>query len=196
MSGLDQILATIRENAEDKIRMIEEEASEQITAAEKKAKAEADRVKTEAADAAEAQCKRDIENAASSAKTVVNRAVLEAKVAAIRETVEEALSAIRSLPDAEYAAVLCRKIAAAAENHGGTVFLSAADQARVPADFAEQIAAALPAGVTVTVSEEAAPVRDGFLLRYGDIEENGSWDALAEAKSEALKDAVAAVLFR
>jgi V/A-type H+-transporting ATPase subunit E len=50
-------------------------------------------------------------------------------------------------------------------------------------------------GASLTLSEKTAAIDGGFLLIYGEIEENCSFDALFSASRENMQDQVNAFLF-
>ena len=45
------------------------------------------------------------------------------------------------------------------------------------------------------ISETPANIKNGFVLSYGDVEENCSFDALIEASKETLQDKIGQMLF-
>ena len=74
--------------------------------------------------------------------------------------------------------------------------LNAKDLARLPADFRKNVTAIADAkGGSLKLSEEPAKIDGGFLLNYGGVVENGSFEAIFEARADEFKDAVCAVLF-
>ena len=62
-------------------------------------------------------------------------------------------------------------------------------------DISELKAAAQAAGSRLTVAEKAADIRDGFILDFGGVEENCTFDALFDQYSEDLLDKVKTILF-
>lgn len=195
MTGLDKILADIQAEAqaeaESAIRQAENDAADIL------ANAQAD---TDAACArilAEAQRQVDgIERAgASAAELRRRRAVLEAKQAILSQIMDSALETLHALPDADYFALLVRLAAAGAELRPGELLLSARDLARLPDGFEQAVRDALPQGAALTVSGEARPIDGGFILKYGDVEQNCSFRAIFNARHEEMTDKARAVLF-
>ena len=74
--------------------------------------------------------------------------------------------------------------------------LSAEDLERLPAGFEEALNEKLKAaGASVTLNNTPAKISKGFILAYGDIEINCSFEALFEARREELKELVCGILF-
>ena len=73
--------------------------------------------------------------------------------------------------------------------------LNAADLARLPAGFEDRLNKAVGRG-HITVSKTPCDLPDGFLLVYGGIDVNCTFDALFEAEADALQDIAGGLLFR
>jgi V/A-type H+-transporting ATPase subunit E len=84
-----------------------------------------------------------------------------------------------------------------AHNKSGKLLFSAVDKNRLSVDFdlkLIQVLADKPEA-SLIVSDETVTLDGGFLLIYGDIEENCSFDALFSAEKENLQDKVNSLLF-
>ena len=69
--------------------------------------------------------------------------------------------------------------------------LNRADLERLPSSFENDLKHALKEkGCEPTLSEDPVDITGGFVLVYGDIEINCSFDALIEGNSEELKELV------
>ena len=66
---------------------------------------------------------------------------------------------------------------------------------RVTADFEKKINDGLEKGAKITVSKDPADISDGFILVYGDIEINCSFEALIEDSRDAIKDELNSIFF-
>ena len=73
--------------------------------------------------------------------------------------------------------------------------LNAADLARLPAGFEDRLNKAVGRG-HIAVSKTPCDLPDGFLLVYGGIDVNCTFDALFEAEADALQDIAGGLLFR
>lgn len=193
MTGLDRILEEIRAEAETKaaqlIQDAEENAAAVRTAAEKAAAEEAAAVREDGKKKAEDL----LHKALSAAELSRRRTILQAKQNAIRETLLEAKNRLHNLPDAEYFDVLLKLVARNALSGEGELQLCAKDLARMPDDFAARLSAATPN--QITISKTPCAIADGFLLIYGGIDVNCTFDSLFESEKDALEDLTGQILF-
>lgn len=197
MTGLDKILEDIRKESDTGISAVLEQAqreAEQIrsdTAAESAEKCEA--IARHAQEEARAMKQR----AESAAMLEEHKAVLRAKQQIIRETVEKARQSLCSLPDAEYFALMLKMAQKYALPQNGELLFSPADLKRMPADFARRLSEAVgkKAGAALTVSARTREIDGGFILSYGDVEENCSFSALFDAKHDRFTDLANTVVF-
>ena len=188
MSGLDKIIARLESDCGAPCEQIGLEAAADaagmLETAARESRAETDRVVAEAGKQAELIAKK----AESAAASAARRMMLEAKVALIDETVAASVKKLRSLDAPSYFGVLEALVKKYRTGDSGTLYLSAADLARKPQGFV----AAFP---EIAVAEQAAPIADGFILKYGDIEINCTFDALRSASLDDLKTVAAEQLF-
>lgn len=196
MSGLDTMIQTIRGETEAEARSVLDEA--QATAA---------RLLDEARAETDGECEALIEQgrrkaaelrlrAETSAAMERRRAVLAKKQALLDQTVRAAKDAVLQLPEGEYFGFLIRLARENAEPGHGVMILSKRDLARCPSDFHVALNRALPDGATLDISENARPIEGGFILQYGDIEQNCSLSAIFDENREKILDAAHEALFR
>lgn len=195
MTGLEKIMYDIRREAEENaaaiIREAEEKAADILKSAEEQALEQADIVTEEGIRKAEERNRRGEAAAILQAR----RRILEEKQNLLGEAVQSALERTESLPPEEYFAMLIRMAACQAHQGTGLFCLNEKDLQRRPAGFEKNLQEALPSGAFLQVSEEPARIRSGFLLSYGGIEENCSFEALLAEKAELLQDRIAPILF-
>ena len=72
----------------------------------------------------------------------------------------------------------------------GLLYFSGTDLKRLPADMNS-----IAAGYNLEISKEPADIDGGFILSYGDIEENCSFDVLIESSKEELQDKIGQILW-
>ena len=196
MSGLDEILNIISEQqkeSEEKILSAARLKAEQIqTDAETKAsKAYEDYLVR-----ANAQHERDYENSCSSVDAEIKRRLLTRRVELIDKAVEKTLSKLRALPDDEYFALLIKMLTKHIRAEEGTLYLGRKDLDRLPGTFESEVKkAAEKAGGALSLSEAPADIEDGFILEYGLISENCSFEAVLDAEKEGIRDTAARHLF-
>jgi len=197
MTGLEKILKAIEDEAQARADEIISEANKQaeqiLSAARQEGELEAGKIAQKASE----EVKSVLSRAESAAVLQERKAILEAKQQIINETIIKARASLSELSDKEYTDILIKLIKRYAHNEVGQIVFSANDKKRLPADFTDRLKQALAdkTGAALTLSEKTADINGGFLLVYGDIEENCSFDALFEAAREDLQDKVNSFLF-
>lgn len=199
MSGLEKILGVITSEAEAEAGQKLEAAKKAARAVEEeaslKAKTESERILA----AAEADARNILERAKSAAALSERQLLLNTKQQLIGEVTAGALEQMKKLPDEDYFAVILRLAAAHSDNAPGVIRFSAADLGRLPENFAASLKAALKVAgkenASLNISDDAADIDGGFVLIYGDIEENCSFDALFAEQADVLLDVANRVLF-
>lgn len=132
------------------------------------------------------------ENSDSATELTVRDARLVKKHEEIENTIKLATEKIASLPDDKYFALLCSLAVKNARAQEGILLLGAADHIRDVSVFRELLGSA---GVKVAIDKTPAAVKNGFILKYGDIEYNLSLDAVIADKKDALQDRINTILF-
>jgi len=184
---LDSIVAAGKEKAEAIIAEAESKAAATAEAAEKEAAANAEEIRSSTENKAKALRKA----AESSAALIARNAVLRTKREEIDKTLQGIAAYIDGLPDDRYFALLY-KMAQGVDESEGVLFLNGRDLARRPADFLDKMK---EAGISATLSSEAADIDGGFLLQCGNIEINCSVSAVLEDKRNELEDYINQLLF-
>ncbi len=194
MNGLDSIVEKILKEAKEEADALLAEANQKAGAILAEADKEAQR-QVEEKKALTAKQADSIRAAKVSAAHLSGRErILAAKGEAIDQILKEAKQNLLSLPEGQYFAMIRKLILAHARPEEGEVLLSQGDKERLPKRFLKEINAGLEGG-SLSLSEEAANIDGGVILRYGGVEENCSLDALFRDRRERLQDRVAQVLF-
>lgn len=196
MVGLEKILSCIEDEAtmisNKIINDAELEAQNIILKARDKAELEAKLIIKEADDRADFLLKR----ADSQSNLKEREMILNAKREQINYILNESKKVLASLPDKEYFEVilkLCRKHISPLK---GEMIFSQADLSRLPRDFKANLSElAKSIGGDIKISDQTREINGGFVLSYGDIEENCSFDALIESNMDALSDIINEILF-
>jgi len=197
MTGLEKILKAIEDEAQAKadeiINEANKKADEILTAARQEGEQLADEISRKAA----IEIDSIISRAESAANLLERKAILEAKQEIIGETISKARESLSALSDEDYTGIILKLIKRYAHNAKGELVFSASDKKRLPADFTERVKEVLAdkAGAALALSEKSADIKGGFVLVYGDVEENCSFDALFEAVREDLLYKVNSFLF-
>ncbi len=196
MKGLDKILEDIRGEASAGAEEVLQQAREKAQEIEAQAKKETDAQRAAMQEKTLQQAASVKERSISGAGLLRRRELLCEKQAIIDRVLQEALEQAANLPTEQYfALVQAMAVRSAHPGEQGEICLSKADLSRVPADFQEKISAALPEGAVLTLSSAPAAIKNGFLLRYGGIEENGDFQAVLAAHAEELQDKLCSLLW-
>lgn len=195
MTGLDKIIEQIRQDAQQTVdRNLQEAkntAKEILAEGKRRARQQAEEIEEKSRQEAEDLTDR----LQSAAQLEYRKRLLNAKQSLIGEVIEEAKQSLYRLPDQEYFDLLARMVQAYALGQPGELKLSQNDRKRMPADFEKCIASGLAAGGSLRLSQQTADIDGGFVLVYGGIEENCSFEAMFESSKEKLQDRVQALLF-
>ncbi len=197
MTGLEKILKAIQDEGELVAAKILEEANNQAQDIMTAAGLEAEKRSVQIEEKAVLEAGEIMNRSKSAAALQERKILLETKQQLINDTIAKARKSLAELPAAEYVDIILSMIKKYAHNRAGQIRFSAADKERLPADFDERVKIALSGlpSAELSVSEEAASLEGGFLLIYGDIEENCTFDALFAAEKDILQDKVHCVLF-
>jgi len=196
MTGLEKIIEQIQSESEAEAQKITAAAREKREQILQQAKEEAEISCRKIAAEAEAGVKNRKERADSGAALTERRVILTAKQELVAETFTRAREAFDRMSDAEYFGNLVRMAVRYCLPKEGRICFNARDRKRLPADFADTLAAAVSArGAKLVISDETRPIDGGFILVYGGIEQNCSLSALFDSARETMQDEVAAVLF-
>lgn len=196
MTGLDKILSQIEAEANEasaELLVKADIASANLLTA---AQAECDEIRAKADVDAEALRGDILARGESGSQMQRKNRILAAKQEMIAEVIEKAKGKLLSMQSVDYFVMLGKKAEKFAQSGDGIMYLSAADLARVPAYFPGKLESiAAQKGGTLVISDKPADISGGFVLAYGGIEENCSFEALFEAEKERLQDIVRAQLF-
>ena len=189
MSGLDKITERLNEECAAQCAGIEaaaHEKAEQITA---RAQADGNALIREYESAARKQADALVARADSAGALEARREALRVKTELVEDVLADAKRMLRGAAADVYFERLGALIARHAQPGEGVLFFGENDLRRMP----EAFRAALPAGISVSAAP--APIGDGFILKYGDVEINCTFDALFAAAHDDLTLLAAQMLF-
>lgn len=193
MAGIDKILEQIDRQAQDAAARIQAEADSQVREIAQQAQDEGREEALKMEEKAAIQCKDILERGKSSAAIVKRKALLQAKQQIIGNIICQAKTALLSLPADEYFTLLLKMIDKYAQKASGQIALCQKDLARMPQFFHDELQSR--ANGRLTLARQPARIDGGFILLYGDIEENCSFEALFSGAHEQLQDEVQRLLF-
>ena len=196
MTGLDNIIGEIdtdaSSSAEQKIAEAEKKAREILT----EAKDECDRMKKEAGDKEMTAQKGREERLASSIDLAKRTASLKAKQELIAQVIKKAYEKVKNEDAGSYFELMLGLVKKYAQPLEGEAYFSRFDLERMPADFESRMhQAAQDKGGSLQLMRAGKNIPDGFILVYGDIEENCTLDALFSADTDVMQDKVQKILF-
>lgn len=194
MTGLDKILEEINSEAKENSDKIISQAEEQAELITNAAHDEADVKYREIISGAEKEAADIISRGESSASLEESRSALSAKQSVITKMLSNALEHIKSLNSEEYFSLILKLAEKNSLTEEGRIAFSAEDLSRLPKNFEEKVNSVSKG--KLTVSDEPANIKSGFVLIYGGIEENCSFEAIFRSKQEELTDRISQLLFK
>lgn len=196
MAGIEKIISSIKEAADA-------EAAQIISDAEAKAEELLEKTKKEClVYSVEENVKSDkkIELAGkrfnAQSEQAAKLILLNARQNIIETALENALSSIEKSEPKEYFDMLLKLLERAAGKGKGELYLSKEDIDRMPSDFeAAASGVAVSKGGTIKIAGSLPDIKSGFILKYGQIEENYTMKALFEENHDRLQDIVNSILW-
>lgn len=194
MTGLEKILSQIEVSCDERCAKIisdaRAQAKEIIADAEAQAADAASKKKAEGDKKAESLAL----SASSSASLAKNRAILDGKLKIIDETLDSALEIIKALPRKEYYEILKGLVSKNVMPGEGILRLSKEDAEKLPSNFVDSLNHSFKKSTKIKLGD-SIDIDGGFILVYGNIDINCSFDALVSEKRDALRDALNGLLF-
>lgn len=197
MTGLEKILQAIEADATAYADAVLSKAKLEADEIISSAKIEAEKKCSEITAKSERDCKSVISRAESSAQLQEKKVILDAKQQIISSVIANAKNSLINLPDADYFGKILQMVKKHTLAMSGAILFSEKDKKRLPKDFDQRLKDALSekVGASLTISEQTRNLDGGFILVYGEIEVNCSFDALFSAAKDDLQDKVNALLF-
>lgn len=132
-----------------------------------------------------------LRRAKSAVDSEARQALLSQKQHLIDQAIKTAYKAILQMPDGEYFAMIQKMIDRFATGQDGEIVFSEKDRKRLPI----KLKMGISLKKNLSLSERTQKMSGGFLLIYGDIEENCSFRALFDTAQDEIKDKVNTLLF-
>lgn len=190
MNGLDRIIDEIIKEAESEAAKIKAAADEKATVIIKNAVDKADAISEKAVVDAELAYKKLISRAESAGEVAAKRVILQKKQEIIDNVTVAAYKSVLSLAPDKYFGYMIKLLDKYADDKEGVIILNKKDKAHIDKSFDAAIAEH-----KLKISNECRDIDGGFILVYGDVEENCSISALMEEEKDRLHDAVNELLF-
>ena len=186
MNGLEQILQKIEADGIKEAEKIKADA--QITA-EKIISDATEKANTDAMEFSQKADKKTsvmIENAKSGCVSLIKRAEASAKAEVVAECIKLATESLKSMADEQYFELLKKLVLKYYHpNEQGELLMNKDDISKMPKSFLKEIK---KSGADIILCEEPADIDSGFIIRYGGVEENCTFDSLIEENTDKIKD--------
>lgn len=193
MSGIDKIIQEIESNAEKSCEAVVGMARRKAEKILSDAQDEAKKIVSDGKDKTALHVADIKKRGESAADLEEKRVMLSTKQSIISQMLQKGLDNAKHLPDDEYFALILQMIGKYSMSEDGTIRFGEGDLKRFPDGFMNKINAASKGNITL--SDESAPIDAGFILQYGGIEQNCSFDAIFASEAENLSDRAGRLLF-
>ena len=195
MAGLNKIIERIAQDSAVKCDGIIFDAQNEATKIKEAAVVKANNDKETIVAQANKEAKGLIDMAESGAELECKKVILSTKVEVIEKAILAAAEKLNDMPEDEYFAAIYALVKKYAQAADGEMVLSKKDLGRLPSDFEKKINTGLPKGAKITLSKKPANISNGFILVYGDIEINCTFEALIAEKRDEIKDELYSIIF-
>lgn len=193
MTGLDKIINRIAQDAIKSAELIEKDGKKKAEEIINQAFIDGRKQAIEIKESAAAQYENIISRATSAAELEKRRRILKEKRNIINGLIDEAHNRLLEMPNDEYFAFIIKMIEKHALPIKGEIAFSKKDRKRIPQSFRSDLERA--SSGNLKISRENRDIDGGFVLIYGDIEENCSFKALFESANDELQDKLHELLF-
>ena len=190
MTGLDKILMEIKKDSDGRVNETLSNAKAEEKRIMEEAQAESKRQSEEIIEKAKKDAETVRERAMSSVEIKAGRLVLSKKQEIINDLILKAKEFIGEMNADEYSEFMIKAIQKYSHKEEGEVKFSDHDKAFANAKVYDVIKEK-----NLKVSEESVDAKIGFILDYGDIEENCTLDAIFDGNIEVLSDKVCGIIF-
>lgn len=187
MSGLDRIAETIMKEAQAKADEIIAQAEEKASDIAKRAAAEMDEYKKNYQETISREAQAVRERYAANGRQARKQAMLKARSMVIEDTINKAKDRIKNLPEGEYFDFLLNICVKNAQAGQGELYFAQSDLDRLPGNFMDRCNERIADGSLELVSGIGG-MDNGFVIKYGNIEQNCSIESIFESKRNLLWD--------
>ncbi|HZK27153.1 MAG TPA: V-type ATP synthase subunit E family protein [Thermoclostridium sp.] len=198
MIGMEKIKSKILEDAQNKITQILEQAKQQAEEIKNDALKESESKRAEILEKGEAKGKETYRRMLSMAGLEGRKEILKAKQDVVEEAFTSAMEKLRSLPDEDYQKLIEDMAVAAAKNECGEILLSEKDRKRLNDDFLKNINVRIASkgeNTEFVMSGDNIKTSGGFILRYGEMEINSTFEIMFEMLKPEIENDVVDILF-
>ncbi len=148
-------------------------------------------------DAAKGEMTLSVERQISAAKLDAKKEILKTKQTLIQKAIARAVEKVSVMDDQSYFAIMEKMLENAISDSGqksGEIQVIVSKGSRISDAFLKDTEKKL-GGVTLKKAGETRDIGDGFILKTGDIELNGTLLAVIRSMQDDLEQAIAGILF-
>ena len=189
MTGVENIVKSIEDDANKIAGKILDDAKLKAESIFKAANQKATGMSLDMTDKAEKIAKLTVERAKSSALIEKKRAILAEKSKIVSDTIDSAKEYFMNLPDCEYFDFLLKIFKNRVVKDNCILIFSEDDLNRMPDNFKLEISKLEKENnIKIEISKTARDFFGGFIISYGEIEENCTIDALFNDNVDSICD--------
>ncbi|MBQ7549293.1 MAG: hypothetical protein IJT03_06270 [Clostridia bacterium] len=194
MNGLEQILRKIEEDSSSAVSEIMDDAAQRARLNDEEETGKANARASEITAKAKKTAEQIAENSVGSCEAALRKGELKAKSDVVAGWLADSMAKINSMSGEEYYSAVFNLAVSHCSRQNGILLMNKRDKANMPGGYMKMLNDALPEGASLELSDEDADIKNGFIIRYGGIEENCVFDSLLEEKTDVLKDKLFALI--
>ena len=198
MMGTEKIKSKILEDSKRTVSHILEQAQQQAEKIKNDALKESESIRAEILAKAEVEGKETYRRMLSTAGLEGRKELLKAKQDTVGASFNSAMEKLLSLPDEDYQKLIENMVVDAAKNENGEILLSEQSKQRLNKDFLKSIntrIGSLGDSAKLVLADESIKATGGFILRYGEMEINSTFEITFEMLKPELENDVVDMLF-
>lgn len=197
MTGLEKILNEIEKQCQEKIHQIENEAKKEADELIKSEEEKIQQKKVQFDKELEKIVKLDLEKGISSALSYKKKMILEEKQKSISKIIEKSKEYITNMKKEEYMTFFEKIVLNYAHKENGKIRLNSLDKQRYGQEMVDRLNKVLTQNSkgSLNLDDKESTEKSGFVMIYGDIEENCSLEAIFSEKRELFEDKINSFLF-
>jgi V/A-type H+-transporting ATPase subunit E len=196
MNGLEKIIQKIEQDNKTECEAIVGSANAQANEILEKAAKESSQIYREILDTAIKENEKETTYINSKAELDRKKSVLTLKNDIVSDIIKTALNSLKESPDAEYFKTVASLVPKYAQKGSGMLCFSKRDLERLPEGYESLLNKELRDGFSLKISDEPVDIDGGFILVYGDVEQNCSFDSLLASSIDKIKDLLYEKLFK
>lgn len=193
MSGIDKIIRQIELDSQAVCDSVISDAKRKADAVIAQATEQAKRIVDDGKASTAARVEDIKKRGDSAADLEEKRIMLNAKQGIISDMLRIGLSEAKKLPDGEYFELIVGMVEKYSLPESGVICFGKKDLGRLPEGYINRLNTV--AKGELSLDKDAADIDAGFILKYGGIEQNCSFDAIFTGEAETLSDKAGKLLF-